>query len=84
MTYEELQHKLALEKLVETGIGLVSEKTYNDITALFVEPKADATFTDMKIDGIRLIKNPFIPDGEIWPFEEWDLRPKLPNTFGGL
>lgn len=71
MTLEELTQKLALEKLVETGVGLVSEKTYDEIVRLFTPAQG---IKDIEVMGIRLIKNLFIPDGQIYPFEKWKLR----------
>jgi hypothetical protein len=79
MTLAELKQKLALEKLVETGVGLVSPKTYDEIAALCVIQQ-DATTREwppeITFHGIRLVKSPFVPDGEIYPFQKWDLRPK--------
>jgi hypothetical protein len=37
---------------------------------------ATESLPEITFHGIRLIKNPFIPDGEIYPFEKWGLRPK--------
>jgi hypothetical protein len=75
MTLDELKQKLALDKLLETGIGFVSPKTYDDIAAM-LEQQQQVALPEITFNGIRLIKNPFIPDGEIYPFEKWDLRPK--------
>ena len=83
MTLEELRQKLAITKLGETGIGLVSPKTFQDICNSFgpdqqvsVDKGPPMTPQEIHVAGIRLIKNPYIPDGEIYPFEKWDLRPK--------
>jgi hypothetical protein len=79
MTLDELKQKLALDELVETGIGLVSPKTYDDIAAMCTPEQQGAateSLPEITFHGIRLIKNPFIPDGEIYPFEKWGLRPK--------
>jgi len=79
VTLDELNRKLALDKLAETGIGFVSPKTYDDIASMLI-PEQTVKVTDwppeITVHGIRLIKNPFIPDGEIYTFEKWDLRPK--------
>ena len=82
MTINEIEQKLAMEKLVETGTGLVSPKTFNDIArALVPDPQiaSDKTsayhLAELTFKGITLIQNPFVPDGEIWPFEKWNLKP---------
>ena len=94
MNLETLRNKLALDKLVETGVGLVSTKTYDEISALILpmkraegdDPKME--LLEISFDGIRLIENPFIPDGEIWPFKPWDLGKaartfwRMPTPFG--
>jgi hypothetical protein len=75
MTLGELKQKLALDKLQETGIGFVSPKTYDDIAVICTPEQlvaATAWPPEICFHGIRLIKNPFIPDGEIYPFEKWD------------
>jgi len=66
---------------VETGVGLVSEATYDAIIKAISPQLPDKPITDLNVCGIRLIKNPFIPDGKIYPFEKWDLRPKTPREF---
>ena len=71
MTLMELNQKLSLEKLIETGVGLVSEKTYEQIARLVQAQDSAIVPSDMFVAGIRLIKNPFIPDGEIWPYEKY-------------
>lgn len=83
MTLEQLKQKLALDELVKRGVGLVSPKTYDEILSLTwpdpvptKELVGPQHISDVKVCGIRLIKNPFIPDGEIWPFQEWgDFEP---------
>jgi len=80
MTIEEVRQTLALDKLQETGIGLVSPRTYQAIGAALIpqQREFDDDFKkffiggEIAVAGIRLIQNPFIPDGEIWPFEKWD------------
>ena len=81
MNHDELSKKLALEKLVETGIGFVSPKTFDEIKKMVVPEQrvcgGDPRFvSEFVYHGIRLVENPFIPDGEIYPFQPWDLRPK--------
>jgi len=73
MTLTQLMQKLALDKLVETGVGLVSENTYAEICAVCLPVLPENGLpANIVVAGIRLIKYPFVPDGEIWPFEEWD------------
>jgi hypothetical protein len=86
MTLEELRQKLAVEKLIETGIGLVSPKTYRDICESFAPEQRISCDKgppmipqEIHVAGIRLLQNPLIPDGEIYPFEKWELRPKTPT-----
>ncbi len=72
MTLEELNQKLAREKLIETGVGLVSPKTYEAIKKLCLPLEGypdDSGCAVMSISfrGIKLVENPFIPDGEIYP-----------------
>ena len=76
MTLDILKQKLALKKLAETGVGLVSETTYKQIAEILrpTQSGMPAPPRDMTMQGIRLIQNPFIPDGEIYPFEEWGFR----------
>ena len=71
MTLEELRQKLAVEMLAKTGVGLISENTYREIARLVVPPNQSIP-SDMRVEGIRLIPNPFVPDGEIYPFKEWE------------
>ena len=70
VTLTELQNKLAVDELVKRGAGMVNEKTYAEIFALCVPQYREPAFgPDLTVTGIRLIKNPFVPDGEIYPFD---------------
>ena len=78
MTTDDLRQKLAVEKLVETGTGMVSYRTFDEIAALCTPAQVEEDKVhcgEIHLSGIRLIRNCFIPDGEIWPFEPWGLRP---------
>jgi hypothetical protein len=84
MTLEELDQKLAVEMLAKTGVGLVSEKTFEDIGRLVMPMNRTGetqAFSEINVRGIRLIKNPFIPDNQIYPFERWDFAPKPKREF---
>ena len=85
MTLDDLNQKIALRKLMETGIGLVSPKTYDEICCLIVPeqtiPMDHKPYAYISFHGIRIIQNPLIPDGEIYPFEKWDFLPKTKKEF---
>jgi hypothetical protein len=82
VTINEVEQKLAIEKLAKTGTGLVSPTTFDEIArALVPDPQIASNeistdhLAELTFKGIILIKNPFVPDGEIWPFEKWNLKP---------
>ena len=76
MTFAELKQKLAIEELARTGVGLVSQKTFDEIRAMIsrvpltkAEEEMLAKITSITIEGIELRVSLYMPDGMIYPYD---------------
>lgn len=66
----------ALKKLAEAGAGMVSPHTFYELLKLL--PTYPSGYEhSFSFHDVRIFKNAFVPDGEIWPLPKPEPKPEF-------